>query len=91
MKYQRAILNTWESFGEHYGYPPCCVAAFRLNWCEETKRAYPDGPFMGTGFIPCIACAAEAAKDFPAWVAKNITPNRKCPTKFGSHICNCKE
>jgi hypothetical protein len=59
-----------------FGYPRCCIKQFCETRCAETKRTYPRGPWMGTGYIPCLSCAAEAQKDFPAFVLKNISPYR---------------
>ena len=66
----------WKRMGEFYGYPACCVSVFIKNCCAATKRYYDSAPWDGTGFVPCMCCAVEAAKDFPAWVATRITPNR---------------
>lgn len=49
---------------------------------RRNGRHSEDKPWGLTGFIPCAKCAVEAEKDFPAWVAKNITPGRTCPEEF---------
>lgn len=69
------------TMGIHFGFPECCIKEFTADYCETTKRLYPEGPWVGTGFIPCACCAA-AALDFPTFVAERITPNRLCSTPF---------
>jgi hypothetical protein len=71
----------YSAFGNHFGFPECCVTAFATDFCNTTRNLYPEGPWMGTGFIPC-ACCAESALDFDKFVAERITPNRLCPTPF---------
>lgn len=68
--------NIWNAFGRHAGFPTCCIQAFSRNCCEDTKDLYPSGPWMGTGFVPCLECAAEAAQNFEKFVATRITPRR---------------
>lgn len=68
--------NMWNAFGRHAGFPTCCIQAFCRDCCEDTKELYPAGPWMGTGFVPCLECAPTAAKDFEKFVATHIAPRR---------------
>lgn len=77
----RRRLLQWEAFGLYYGFPACCTREFMANSCADTKRAYPDGPWSGSGFIPCAACA-QAAHDWPRFIAEVIQPQRLCVTPF---------
>ena len=69
------------AFGRYFGYPACCVAEFKATVSMATKFLYPNGPWLGTGFIPCSRCA-PAALDFESFVAEHITPNRLCHLPF---------
>jgi hypothetical protein len=71
----------FSTLGSYFGFPECCVKEFTANYCETTRRLYPEGPWMGTGFIPC-PCCAPAALEFDQFVANHITPNRRCSTPF---------
>jgi hypothetical protein len=71
----------YSALGSYLGFPECCVAAFSTDFCATTKNLYPEGPWMGTGFIPC-ACCAEEALNFDKFVAERITPNRLCASPF---------
>ena len=64
-------------WGNFFGYPSCCVEAFLHNWCHETKDHYPEAPWMGTGYIPCLSCAQKALPDFQAFVDAELAPHRK--------------
>lgn len=70
------------TLGNHFGFPECCVKEFAANYCQPTKELYPEGPWLGTGFVPCPCCAPAAAADFEHFVANRITPNRSCSTPF---------
>lgn len=79
-----------EEDGRHFGYPACCVAWAYLY--EQSglvapligARApdIPEGPWKGTGFIPCVVCRPAYAADPVGWIARNITPNRECGAPF---------
>lgn len=71
----------YTALGSYLGFPECCVTAFSTDFCATTKNLYPEGPWMGTGFIPCAGCAEEAL-NFDKFVAERITPNRLCATPF---------
>jgi hypothetical protein len=74
--------KSWQDFGEYFGYPPCCVAAFP----NESVRL---GPWVGTGFLACKECASEASKDFGKFIQEKIKPHRSCREPFphgGRHI-----
>jgi hypothetical protein len=65
------------------GYPRCCINAFLKDFCEETKQRHPEGPWMGTGFIPCPACAEEAlSRGFEVFVEAKILPERVSSIPF---------
>jgi hypothetical protein len=67
--------------GALFGFPACCVQAFCATCCTETKTRYPRGPWMGTGFIPCLSCAPKAL-NLKRFVAEEIAPNRLCAAPF---------
>ena len=69
------------ALGYLFGFPECCITAFETDFCRVTKALYPDGPWLGTGFMPC-ACCAKDALDFDQFVAERITPNRLCTAAF---------
>lgn len=54
-------MSHWGPMGIHLGYPVCCVREF----CDHIKhdrmpgRIAGDGPWSGTGFIPCAAHRAQ--------------------------------
>jgi hypothetical protein len=73
--YQLAAL------GKYFGFPNCCIEEFLSTQSHATWTKYPDGPWVGTGFMPCVSCA-DKALDFDKFVADNITPHRACPTPF---------
>jgi hypothetical protein len=75
----------YKLFGAIYGFPACCVQAFCSSHCSETRVQYPDGPWMGTGFVPCITCA-PAALDFDRFIAEKVAPARICPSQFPSEL-----
>jgi hypothetical protein len=64
------------------GYPQCCIDAFNRDENHDTIAAFPNGPWIGSGFIPCLQCASKAALNFGRFVDEKITPNRKCPAPF---------
>jgi hypothetical protein len=78
--------------GLFYGYPPCCIAAFQrdleygplavqMTYAPGDRRD-PAAPWIGTGFVPCVACIDDARADFQAFVAKRIAPARACDVAF---------
>ena len=75
-------LAHWKRMGEFYGYPQCCILVFLKNCCAATKHYYPEGPWDGTGFVPCMCCAKQAVDDFPAWVEATIMPRRVSADPF---------
>lgn len=78
-----AIRKSWfVATGVYYGFPLCCAIAMETNFCFDTKDAYPDGPWVGSGFVPCLACAKKAVENFSRFVEQNIKPNRVCKSPF---------
>lgn len=73
---------SWLVSGTFFGYPLCCIKSFINTMGQETKREHPKHPAIGTGFMPCLKCAAESESDFPAWVQRVIEPQRMAPTAF---------
>lgn len=43
------ITKQWKHFGEHYGYPKCCINSF----CNEVITRSQRKAGNKTGFIPC--------------------------------------
>lgn len=74
--------NCWRAFGRLAGFPTCCIEAFEADCCADTKKAYPLGPWVGSGFIPCKCCAFSANVNFAQFVDENIAPRRFQPTPF---------
>ena len=69
------------ALGRYFGFPDCCTAEFDNDSCHATRWAYPDGPWLGTGFMPCLDCAPKAL-NFDQFVARHIVPNRVCHLPF---------
>ncbi|KGX39663.1 hypothetical protein [Burkholderia pseudomallei] len=72
----------WRIVGNFFGYPSCCVEAFVRDNCDATKTRYPQAPWIGTGYVPCLACAEKALPDFQAFVDTKIAPHRKLKEAF---------
>lgn len=49
-------FDTFEEYGEYFGYPECCIQAFMTmnHMHSEDWRRYP---LHGTGFVCCPTCA----------------------------------
>ncbi len=77
----RRRLLLWEAFGLYFGFPACCTQEFMANGCADTKRQFPHGPWLGSGFVPCLKCA-PAAQDLTRFVADVIQPQRLCSAPF---------
>jgi hypothetical protein len=77
----RLRLLQWEAFGLYYGFPACCTLEFMANRCADTQREFPNGPWLGSGFIPC-ACCAPVAQDMTRFISDVIQPQRLCSTPF---------
>lgn len=70
--------------GLFFGFPECCIDGFlNDNYNHQTKVAHPEGPYRGTGFVPCIACANMIEKR-NNWnqFQKKINNNRKSHCVF---------
>lgn len=68
---------TAEEFGVRYGYPMCCINAWKLNKHFSTRS----GPrkLSSSGYIPCITCNEKSEED----LVNTINLNRfKCFYKF---------
>jgi hypothetical protein len=78
----RIRSSWWYACGIYYGYPECCVEQFSKDACNETVELYPEAPWIGTGFIPCPACAQKIGPDFSRFVDEVITPRRIEPVPF---------
>lgn len=73
------------ALGVWYGFPTCCADAFSSNCCWETKEVFPQGPWTGTGFIPCLTCARLIGLNqlnFERFVQQRIAPKRIDPSPF---------
>lgn len=79
MTEREAHEMVWRFWGFMYGYPDCCIEEF----CKEFDEPKHTGPWTGTGFVPCRACAERIAhKGWEAYVREIITPNRRMPNPF---------
>lgn len=77
-------LDRWHALGVYLGYPICCVFSFCDTLSEDTRDKYPNGPWVGTGFIPCVNCAPHAL-DFERFVKDKIEPQRLSSVPFPGH------
>ncbi len=80
----------WTAMGRLFGYPECCITDFMrrvrgdmtFQEMKEENASFHGKPWGNTGFIPCRTCRPDAEKDFVAFVAERITPNRKYDKPF---------
>lgn len=70
--------NTWESVGEYYGYPKCCIDYFVKTIQIGQLR---DEVSEHTGFLPCLD-HAKMIKDGTIRLQDLILPTRQCPHQF---------
>lgn len=73
---------TKKKIGRYLGYPECCLQAFGRDTCQVTKDKHPNGPWWGTGYVPCEACAAKCLVNFTLFVEQHIAPRRQAPVPF---------
>jgi hypothetical protein len=73
-----------KKIGRFLGYPECCLQAFAQDTCQVTKVKYPNGPWWGTGYVPCSDCAEKCLVNFSQFVGQHITPRREAPAPFPS-------
>lgn len=67
LSYQ-ALKFRWRVFGLYFGYNSCCVQAFIRHDVDPESYPKPDGPWIGTGFIPCEPCGQRALDTYGhAW------------------------
>lgn len=67
----------WLHDGQYYGYPSCCVNQFIMDCCIETRKRFPTGPWVGTGFFPCADHAKMIERmGMREFVRQIIQPNR---------------
>lgn len=96
MKYSKNILIKWKKLhasnpdksfwiimGMVHGYPLCCVQEFITDFCEFTKKNYPNLPSNGTGYVPCRACAPKVQKDWDRF-QRRFSHTRLIAEKFPS-------
>lgn len=69
-------ISSWTAFGSYFGFPDCCIASFERGGQRDVIAAFPDGPWLGSGFIPCMDCAPRAEKHFSRFVEEEIQPRR---------------
>lgn len=84
MKYDTARMRR---LGTAFGYPTCCVDWFCdcLDHNVLPSTGLPDGPWRGTGFVPCPPHAAEIARDGMAGMTARIMACRLAPHPFPGH------
>lgn len=56
------------ALGLFFGYPVCCVASYAAG--IRPKR----GPWLGTGYLPCVDCANKPVIDLLAEIANRRDP-----------------
>ncbi len=66
------------SSGLYFGFPICCIDAFCSGETQTVIKNHPLLESSGTGFVPCLECAKEVAKDWPNFLAEKILKNRIC-------------
>lgn len=74
------------AIGRHFGYPSCCIHSFCevLDAGGHPAEASGDGPWTGTGFVPCEDHVATIRKiGMAEFVSNYITPNRRHRVPFG--------
>jgi hypothetical protein len=81
MAYHNALRTG--SLGTYYGYPECCVRAFRTG---QAKKFHPTlhtsanrNPFTGTGYLPCQTCHETKT---PYQIYQTLCANRQDPAPF---------
>lgn len=70
-----SLLESWDHHGVQFGYPTCCIKAFRKG--EQIRESV----FSGTGFLPCKICSRKDPRE----VLRQIDSNRIVETKFPFH------
>lgn len=67
----------WTNLGRYFGYPDCCIRAF-------LEQDFPtDGPFDGTGYRPCHACAALPRDQVLEGIARRRRHHEPFPASAG--------
>lgn len=60
--------------GEHYGYPPCCIAEFIeyvLNYDNAAVKNRGKRQLHGTGYVPCATCNKKTKKQLLFYIKRN--------------------
>lgn len=72
--------------GRAFGFPPCCAKHFcdRVDEGVAPPTVSGDGPWTGTGFIPCPDHAAKIRREGFQSTIDEINRDRDCPTPFPS-------
>lgn len=61
--------DQWRWFGEHYGYPKCCIDQFATTTHQDV---FNENQFTGTGFMPCDKCVETSSpKDLVVIIGEN--------------------
>jgi len=80
-------VTHWRKLGEHFGFPTCCIDNFvamsnaGLMTGREMVARDPQGPWIGTGFVPCHA-HLEALRGKTAADVAALISNRKHSLPF---------
>jgi len=76
------------ALGRHYGYPPCCVAAFLSR-----SASYANGLYVreidhmtGTGFVPCPYHEHVTAEE----LVTEIEGARVCAVPFAESVAEAR-
>lgn len=75
-RYKHFPSAIWIFFGEHFGYPKCCIAYFTNNTVEEKRKCFK---FAKNGYVPCPKCCNLLKK---GGKIENLIKNRKCEKKY---------
>jgi len=76
-KYQNYPDAIWIFFGEHYGYPKCCIANF-VNYSGD-KIQKVSKKNARNGYVPCPRCCRVLKKGIKI---EELIKNRKCVKKY---------
>jgi len=72
----KSITDQWKHFGNHYGYPKCCIDGF----CNEAITRSQRKASNHSGFIPCKKHSKLI--NLRKITLKSLIKNRECENHF---------
>lgn len=93
-KLTQPLMKLYEATGTHFGFPECCITAFREGTQKLNKQLYkelmPKTGVKNMGFIPCVTHLIELASGTTN--KETLLKNRICrmPFPYGNN-CACPE